>query len=166
MFSSVQPGTPGAAARLPKKPGIQKLTPPSSARAAWQHIAMAVATTAAEHRRISGLHPARCAARDSFLAVVACMAEPPLSAPRESRHLESYFRQSRISRHAGLNRIVFYPRKFLSDDRKSKSRGYYKVTRILLDEPARSACLFVAQRNTSWNYWTTAKNEKLAKMLR
>jgi hypothetical protein len=31
MVFTVQPGCPGTAARLPKKPGIQKLTPPSSA---------------------------------------------------------------------------------------------------------------------------------------
>ena len=32
IFANENPGTCGAAARLPKKPGSQKLTPPSSAR--------------------------------------------------------------------------------------------------------------------------------------
>src|SRR5262245_23027193 len=35
MFASDHPGCNGAAARLPKKPGIQELTPPSSATAVF-----------------------------------------------------------------------------------------------------------------------------------
>src|SRR5215471_8044546 len=40
MLVNDGPGTCGAAARLPNKPGIQKLTPPSSARAAGDHAAI------------------------------------------------------------------------------------------------------------------------------
>src|SRR5262249_38894117 len=40
MVDSDQPGTSGAAARLPKNPGSQKLTPPSSARAACDHATL------------------------------------------------------------------------------------------------------------------------------
>src|SRR5258708_31418417 len=43
MFANGQPGCWGAADRLPKKPGPQKLTPPSSANAQWEKIVIAEA---------------------------------------------------------------------------------------------------------------------------
>src|SRR5215208_7074392 len=52
MFAKEKPGTDGLAARLPKKPGIQKLTPPSSAFAAGDDNTSATARVAD--------HPLKC----------------------------------------------------------------------------------------------------------
>src|SRR5215813_4071345 len=69
MVDSDQPGTSGAAARLPKNPGSQKLTPPSSARAACDH-ATVIDTSAIAQPRLAQ-YPA--------LAAIRVMSVPPMN---------------------------------------------------------------------------------------
>src|SRR4026208_2315057 len=63
MVATDHPGVGGTAARLPKKPGIQKLTPPSSARATCGAIATAPSSSA----------EAATATRRPVLPVVRCI---------------------------------------------------------------------------------------------
>ena len=50
MVANENPGVCGVAARLPKNPGTQKLTPPSSARAMFGADARAASASAASER--------------------------------------------------------------------------------------------------------------------
>src|SRR5262245_2598165 len=60
MYAAENPGCSGAAARLPKKPGSQKLTPPSSARAAVD-AAMKTPSTIADAAAVPAIrHVAAC----------------------------------------------------------------------------------------------------------
>src|SRR5258705_589944 len=52
MFTSDHPDCCGVAARLPKKPGIQKLTPPSSANDACETNASAAAKAPVQIARV------------------------------------------------------------------------------------------------------------------
>jgi len=72
MFAKAQPGCCGVAARLPKKPGTQKLMPFSSARAQWEENNMANVRTLAERqtlRRCAGIERSPLAAASAILAV-------------------------------------------------------------------------------------------------
>jgi hypothetical protein len=76
MFASDQPGCSGVAARLPKKPGTQKLTPPSSANAQLEKPMMAgVKTHAATPslRRRADFDRLLCAAASAMLTVISCL---------------------------------------------------------------------------------------------
>src|SRR4029077_7090847 len=75
MFASDQPGCCGVAARLPKRPGIQKLTPPSSANAQWEKNMIAGAKTIAATpslRRCAEIGRPFFAAASAILAVILC----------------------------------------------------------------------------------------------
>ena len=71
-----QPGCRGAAARLPKKPGIQKLTPPSSASDACETSASAAAKAPVEIRRVRCARLVRDVACDAVRVVVRSMSAP------------------------------------------------------------------------------------------
>src|SRR5436190_22777776 len=73
MLASDQPGCWGAAAKLPKKPGTQKLTPPSSANALWEKNMIAGAKTIAATpslRRRAEIGRPLFAAVSAMLAVI------------------------------------------------------------------------------------------------
>src|SRR6266581_1931643 len=73
MLASDQPGCWGAAAKLPKKPGTQKLTPPSSANADWEKNMIAGAKTIAATpslRRCAEIGRPLFAAPSAILAVI------------------------------------------------------------------------------------------------
>src|SRR5207249_8583871 len=75
MVASDQPGCCGVAARLPKKPGTQKLTPPSSADALWEKNMIAGAKTIAATpslRRRAEIGRPLFAAVSAMLAVILC----------------------------------------------------------------------------------------------
>src|SRR6266566_147353 len=75
MVASDQPGCCGVAAKLPKKPGTQKLTPPSSANAQWEKNMIAGAKTIAATpslRRCAEIGRPLFAAASAILAVILC----------------------------------------------------------------------------------------------
>jgi hypothetical protein len=74
--ASDQPGCWGVAARLPKKPGTQKLTPPSSADAQWEERIVADAMTIAATpslRRWAEIGRLLFAATSAILALILCL---------------------------------------------------------------------------------------------
>src|SRR5262249_14788398 len=75
MLVHENPGTCGAAARLPKKPGIQKLTPPSSARAACDQTA-AIDKRPMAQPRLAQSHRMPCVSRDPTFAGIGVMPVP------------------------------------------------------------------------------------------
>src|SRR5712672_3017281 len=87
MLASDQPGCCGVAARLPKKPGTQKLTPPSSANARWEKSRIADTTTIAAtpslRRCAETGGPLFAAAASAILAVILCPVG--VSAPSTTR---------------------------------------------------------------------------------
>src|SRR5216684_5634479 len=75
IVASDQPGCCGVAAKLPKKPGTQKLTPPSSANALWEKNMIAGAKTIAATpslRRRAEIGRPLFAAVSAMLAVILC----------------------------------------------------------------------------------------------
>src|SRR5215469_18787925 len=76
MLARFQPGTCGVAARLPKNPGTQKLTPPSSARAVGADN-MAAAMRPIIQPGVSVARRFPSSPRDVVLAVIGPMAAPP-----------------------------------------------------------------------------------------
>src|SRR5712671_767080 len=73
MLASDQPGCCGVAARLPKNPGTQKLTPLSSANARWEKNMIAGAKTIAATpnlRRCAEIGRPHFAAASAILAVI------------------------------------------------------------------------------------------------
>src|SRR5258708_3483261 len=81
MLASDHPGCCGVAARLPKKPGTQKLAPPSSANAAGAPEAIAIARTPAEIRGAQIARLARDVVCDGVHLVTRYMMSPrPLTA--------------------------------------------------------------------------------------
>ena len=74
--ASDHPGCCGVAARLPKKPGIQKLTPPSSASDACETSASAAAKAPVEIRRVRCARLVRAVACDAVHVVVRSMSAP------------------------------------------------------------------------------------------
>src|SRR5262249_61446072 len=85
-----QPGCRGAAAKLPKKPGIQTLTPPSSAFAALAKHANATAPQMSADE-VAGLRPPLCAMSISKLAIRnrRDMSRPQPSHAERERRLNS-----------------------------------------------------------------------------
>src|SRR6478672_10453316 len=76
MFASDQPGCCGVAAKLPKKPGTQKLTPPSSADAQWEKNMIDGAKTNAATpslRRRADFGRSLPAAASATSAVMSCL---------------------------------------------------------------------------------------------
>jgi hypothetical protein len=74
MFVSDQPGCSGVAAKLPKKPGTQKLTPPSSADAQLEKNMIAGAKTIAATpslRRRADFGRSRFPAASAMLTVMS-----------------------------------------------------------------------------------------------
>ena len=76
MVWRVQPGCSGAAARLPKKPGIQKLTPPSSANDACETSARVRAKAPVDMLRVSRAWLVRDVGCDAVRLVVRFMSAP------------------------------------------------------------------------------------------
>src|SRR5258707_11799791 len=75
MLASDQPGCCGVAARLPKNPGTQKLTPLSSANARWEKNMIAGAKTIAATpslRRCAEIGRPLFAAASAILAIILC----------------------------------------------------------------------------------------------
>src|SRR5712691_2760233 len=102
MVAQENPGTCGVAARLPKKPGTQKLTPPSSACAADENSAVAAAKKPTEPNRARFLAVVRCmfAPHDACIATIRTPAAAGLFSGRP-RHP----RPGEKSHYAALDRI-------------------------------------------------------------
>src|SRR4051794_22389217 len=88
MVAMEKPGCCGAAARLPKKPGTQKLTPPSSAAATVGAIARPARTRS---------DAPRCTNAAAAVVVIV----PPDTVPRRQRRARCSVGAVRLSR-AGL----------------------------------------------------------------
>src|ERR1700688_393486 len=86
MFASDHPGCAGVAARLPKSPGIQKLTPPSSA-SAYFGIETTAASVIAPQTKLDLMALVRvagCSRGDFVAATVGLMFAPGMAA----RHMQ------------------------------------------------------------------------------
>lgn len=88
MVASDHPGCWGAAARLPKKPGIQKLTPPSSASACFGIETTAASVMAPKTKpvlmarvRVAGCSRHKCVAAPVGFIVAPVMVARPMQWP-------------------------------------------------------------------------------------
>src|SRR5580700_1793207 len=82
MVASDHPGCCGAAARLPKKPGIQKLTPPSSASAFFGTETTAASVIALQTKpdRMARVRAAGCSRCEFEVATVGFISAPVMVA--------------------------------------------------------------------------------------
>src|SRR3984893_1321367 len=78
MVASDHPGCCGAAARMWKKPGIQKLTPPSSASACFGAATTAASVIALQTKPvlIARVRAAGCSRRESEVATAGFISAP------------------------------------------------------------------------------------------
>src|SRR5262245_36512479 len=101
MFAKAKPGTAGAAARLPKKPGTQKLTPPSSALAFGPEMATNASAAAERHatryRPLQGFPLAACE-----LLRLAIIVRPPIPASLSRELARIVLPQSRSTKRKTL----------------------------------------------------------------
>src|ERR1700676_1418920 len=88
MVASDHPGCCGAAARLPKKPGIQKLTPPSSASAYFGTETTAASVIALQTKPVL-MARVRAAGRSrhGFVAATVGFISAPVMVARPMQHL-------------------------------------------------------------------------------
>src|SRR5580692_961626 len=93
MVASDHPGCCGAAARLPKKPGIQKLTPPSSASEYFGTETTAASVIAPQTKPdlMARVRAAGCARRELLTATVGFMFAPVMVA----RHMQRLWQRPR-----------------------------------------------------------------------
>src|SRR6202030_4326469 len=93
MVASDHPGCCGAAARLPKKPGIQKLTPPSSASAYFGTETTAASVIALQTKAdlMARLRATGCSRREFEVATVGFISAPVMVA----RHMQRHWQRSR-----------------------------------------------------------------------
>src|SRR5580704_17362467 len=82
MVASDHPGCCGAAARLPKKPGIQKLTPPSSASACFGSETTAASVIAPQTKPVltARVRAAGRSRREFEIATVGFISAPVVAA--------------------------------------------------------------------------------------
>src|ERR1700733_15281746 len=93
MVASDHPGCCGVAARLPKKPGIQKLTPPSSASAYFGAETTAASVIAPQTKPdlMALVRAAGCSRREPVAATVGFMFAPVMVA----RHMQRLWQRPR-----------------------------------------------------------------------
>src|SRR4051812_31780503 len=82
MLANDHPDCCGVAARLPKKPGIQKLTPPSSALAAFGTVPVAISASALQKTAVWQVRKGGIALCLPPLRVLPHLMLPPLSLMR------------------------------------------------------------------------------------
>ena len=103
MVANEKPGCCGVAARLPKKPGTQKLTPPSSATATVG-AAMSAPSTSAEAKACRGARrvivgcfmTASPAGDDVSLRLPGMASERATAPPRRRQQIDEGLFESRI----------------------------------------------------------------------